>query len=116
VKDLARFLFAEIQAHAQGLGAPICYEPGRYPYFFNDLDGSGDCNGNEASFPNRYQAWDAALIKAAHNYQHSQAEPGAWAHNFAYICQLVIDSIIDLSGNAAPTNPDTGKPLIRPAP
>ena len=40
-----------------------------------------------------------ALLKAKHNYKLSQEDPGNWAHNFAYITQLVIDSIEDLDGD-----------------
>jgi len=43
--------------------------------------------------------WTPALLKAKHNYALSQEDPGAWAHNFAYITQLVIDSIEDLDGD-----------------
>ena len=63
------------------------------------MDDNGVCDPDEANFGNRYTAWTEELIKAAHNYQHSQKEPGAWAHNFAYITQLVIDSIEDLGGD-----------------
>jgi hypothetical protein len=43
--------------------------------------------------------WTEALLKAKHNYSLSQEDGGAWAHNFAYITQLVIDSIEDLDGD-----------------
>jgi hypothetical protein len=38
-------------------------------------------------------------MKAAFNYQLSRKETGAWAHNFDYTAQLLIDSIADLGGS-----------------
>ena len=40
-------------------------------------------------------------MKAARNYQISKKEPGAWAHNFDYVVQLLIDSIEDLGGDVS---------------
>ena len=109
VADLSRFLYAKMQEYARDeLGKPICYDSSRYPYFFNDTNDNGVCDNGEASFFNRYTAWDGRLLRAAHNYQHSLKEVGAWAHNFAYVTQLVIDSIVDLTGS------DGG--FIRPPP
>jgi predicted CXXCH cytochrome family protein len=90
-------------------GTPLCYDEHAYPYFFRDTDGSGGlCNGGEASGSNRFTGWNPQLIRAAHNYQLSVKEPGAWAHNFDYVAQLLIDSIEHVQGNV------TG--LIRPLP
>jgi len=91
---LSAALYAEIRAAADDNGTPIFYDANVYPYFFKD-------NGAGANFGNRFTAWTPALLKASHNYQHSQKEPGAWAHNFAYIAQLVIDSIEDLGGDVS---------------
>ena len=57
-----------------------------------------ECELTEAVFSNSYprSGWTTKLVKAAHNYQISQKEPGAWAHNMHYIAQLLIDSIEDL--------------------
>ena len=38
-------------------------------------------------------------MKAAYNYQLSRKEPGAWAHNFDYVAQLLFDSVADLGGS-----------------
>ena len=65
---------------------------------------NGTCDPNEANYGNRYQEWTPALVKAAHNYQQSQKEPGAWVHNFRYITQLVIDSYRDLDGDLPAAN------------
>lgn len=45
-------------------------------------------------------------MRAAHNFQLSRKDPGAWAHNFAYMGQLLFDSTENLS-------PGNGS-LIRP--
>lgn len=80
-------------------GSGICYEGHTYPYFFVDTDGSGLCEPTEAVSANGFKTWTPALMKAAHNYQIVQKDPGAWAHNFNYVAQLLIDSIADLGGN-----------------
>ena len=94
-------LLVAMQNTARTNGHPICYDPHSYPYWFNDTNDNGQCDPGEAIFPNRYTDWTAELIKAGHNYQQSQAEPGAWAHNFAYATQLVIDSFRELGGDPA---------------
>ena len=38
-------------------------------------------------------------MKAAYNYQLARKEPGAWAHNFDYVAQLLYDSVADLGGS-----------------
>ena len=40
-------------------------------------------------------------MKAAFNYQMSRKEPGAWAHNFNYMAELLYDSVEDLGGSVA---------------
>lgn len=101
LQPIAADLLVEIQKTARANGKPLCYEEHSYPYWFNDTNDNGVCDPGEAIFPNRYTDWTPDLIKAAHNYQHSQREPGAWAHNFAYITQLVIDSFRQLGGDPA---------------
>jgi hypothetical protein len=81
--------------------AGLCYGMG-HPYFFRDLDGSGPaCSLSEIAFSNSFSAWTQAFLKAAHNYQLSQLDPGAWAHNFNYTGQLLYDSLEDLGGDAS---------------
>jgi len=101
LQGLAAALLAQMQVKARANGNPIAYDGNGYPYFFNDLNDNGVVDPGESSRGNGYSAWTAQLIKAAHNYQHSQKEPGAWAHNFHYIGQTVYDSIEDLGGAAA---------------
>lgn len=106
VATLASNLLTGIQLVAATGGAKICYAESAHPYWFQDTDGDGSCSATEAASDNSYKAWTAQLMKAAHNYQISQKEPGGWAHNFDYLAQLLIDSIADLGGST------TG--LVRP--
>ncbi|MHC4953617.1 MAG: Ig-like domain-containing protein [Planctomycetota bacterium] len=99
LESIAADLLKQIQVVARNNDAPICYDGHGYPYFFNDTNDNGICDPDEAKRSNGYKAWTPELIKAAHNYQHSQKEPGAWVHNFAYITQLVIDSYRKLGGS-----------------
>ena len=88
IETLTEKLLAQIVASADAAAAPISYDAHAYPYWFG-ADGK------------KYAAWTPALMKAAFNYQLSRKEPGAWAHNFAYIAQLLYDSIEDLGGATA---------------
>ncbi|MDB4979481.1 MAG: Ig domain protein group 2 domain protein [Myxococcales bacterium] len=97
-------LAARVLAAMQGaVAAPgPCYAPGVYPYFFKDTDGNEACSAAEAVAANAFSAWTPALVKAAYNYQLSRTDPGAWAHNFSYIGELLYDSVADLGGDVAP--------------
>ena len=100
IATVADALLAEIQRAAVASGGePVCYDAHAYPYFFNDSDGSGECEAGEAIYPNLYADWTPALMKAAFNYQLSNREAAAWAHNFDYMVQLLIDSVDDLGGD-----------------
>ena len=83
-----------------GSAGSLCYAEATYPYFFKDIDGVKQplCSSTDAQMANRFTAWTPALMKAAHNFQISLKEPGAWAHNFDYMAQLLYDSAVDLSG------------------
>ena len=104
--DVSEPLRAEVDGMAEALlvamrsaaGAPgLCYETTAYPYFFADPDGDGVCSAGEATAANAFTGWTAALMRAAHNFQLSRKDPGAWAHNFEYIGQLLFDSTEDLA-------------------
>lgn len=104
--DVTEPLRAEIDGMAVALlaamrtaaGAPgLCYDSSAYPYFFADPDGDGVCSPAEAVAANGFGAWTGDLMRAAHNFQLSRKDPGAWAHNFAYIGQLLFDSTENLS-------------------
>ncbi|WP_245307852.1 polyheme membrane-associated cytochrome C [Hoeflea sp. IMCC20628] len=81
-------------------GAPVVYDSHAYPYFFNDLNGNGASDADEAKYPNRYQSWTPRLLRAAYNYQFLAKDPGAYAHNPRYAIQLAYDSLEDLSSKA----------------
>jgi predicted CXXCH cytochrome family protein len=101
IGDLAGALLSRMQVVAMLDGGGLCYDSHSYPYFFTDTDGDGSCGPGEAIYPNAFDAWTPELVAAAHNYQISQTEPGAWAHNFDYMAQLLIDSIEDLGGDVS---------------
>ena len=62
-------------------------------------NGDRQCGADETVSTNGFSAWTPALMKAAFNYQLSRTEPGAWAHNFDYIAQLLYDSVEDLGAS-----------------
>jgi len=81
-------------------GNPVAYDSHAYPYFFNDLNGNGTADPDEAKFPNSYKSWTPRLLRAAYNYQFLAKEPGAYAHNPRYAIQLAYDSLEDLASKA----------------
>jgi len=86
--------------------SPICYGSGRYPYWF--VDDGASTNGLCADTATTgFANWNAQLMQAAHNHQLHTVDPGAYAHNFAYMAQLLFDSIANLGGDTTL--------LIRPA-
>lgn len=89
-------LLVAIQNYAANtVGTPILYVPAQYPYWFADADGNGEVNGEEGGFA----SWTPNLLRAAYNYQDSQKEPGAYAHNSSYILQILYDSIQAVNGD-----------------
>lgn len=101
VNDLHQRLIAAIQSYAkQVAGQPVVYDAHSYPYFFVDKNGNGEVDGGEAIAPNGYQSWTPRLLKAAYNYQFVAKDPGAYAHNPAYVLQLLYDSLESLSAKA----------------
>jgi len=101
LEGLSALLLAEMQTVATANGFPICYGASSYPYWFADTNGDGTCDPGEAIYPNQYGNWTDALSRAAFNYQFAHVEPGAWAHNFDYMTQLLYDSIEDLGGDVS---------------
>lgn len=91
-------LGAAIAAYArQVAGRPILYAPGRHPYFFADSDADGEASEAETVYANRYRLWTPRLLKAAYNYQFVASDRGGYAHNPAYMLQLLYDSLESLS-------------------
>lgn len=98
IQGLQEKLYTAIQRYGTEVsGTAIVYDGASYPYFFIDSDGNGEVSGDEASFPNQYNAWTPRLVRAAYNYQVSQKDPGTFAHGGKYIIQLLWDSSEDLN-------------------
>jgi hypothetical protein len=103
---LAAALYAQLRtsAAAPGAGGAICYSGSVYPYWFFDngagggIAGDGICQAGETM---GYNKFNPSLLRAAYNYQWYVKEPGAWAHNFDYMAQLLIDSVEALGGSVA---------------
>jgi hypothetical protein len=110
VAVFAERLYAAIQAYCTA-NAPtgVAYSEAAYPYWFKDTNPpNGTVDAAEQTSANAMK-FDSKALRAAYNYQFYKKEPGAWAHNNAYIIQLLYDSIEDLGGNIA------GPPmLVRP--
>ncbi len=98
IAGLQQALYAQIQAVATTNGKPILYSADAYPYFFNDTNGNGTLESDEATRDNKYTGWSPLLLEAAYNYQYSIKDPGAFAHNPKYIIQILIDSIEAIGG------------------
>lgn len=99
IDGLAARTLAAMQAAASAPG--LCYGAGVYPYFFKDTDGDKSCSATESVSANSFTGWTPVLVKAAFNYQLSRTEPGAWAHNFDYMAELLYDSTADLGGDVS---------------
>lgn len=98
IEGMQEALYAAMQAYAsEVLGAPVAYDSHTYPYFFNDTDGNGELDEAEAVSDNGYASFSANLERAAYNYQVSQKDPGAYAHNPQYVIELLYDSTMSLS-------------------
>ncbi len=99
IHGLEEELYAALQAEGFRIGVPIVYDAHAYPYFFNDINGNGVPDPEEATRSNGY-SFTAKMLKAAYNYQFSKKEPHAFIHNPIYMAQILADSIIDLGGDA----------------
>jgi hypothetical protein len=112
IEGLEDALMDALQWYADDAGeADICYTDAAYPYFFTDTDGSGECETGEANYGNKYVFNDHAILYGAHHYQMAHKDPGAFAHNFDYMGQLLFDSIEDLYGGDTSLS---GLVLVRP--
>ncbi len=97
---LEEALYAQLQDYGNRVGRPIAYDEAAYPYFFNDLNGNGFADPEEASRENAY-LFDAPTLRAGYNYQFSKKEPCGYIHNAIYLAQLLVDSIEHLGGKIA---------------
>jgi hypothetical protein len=94
IVGLQEMLYAAMQAYASEVaGLPLLYSADSYPYVFGDTDGNGEVTEGEGA----YNAFTPLLLQAAYNYQVSQKDPGAYAHNPKYIIELLYDSIVMLN-------------------
>ncbi|MEW5958642.1 MAG: hypothetical protein AB1801_13000 [Chloroflexota bacterium] len=101
IDTMREALYQAIQAAAKKSDTAIVYDPGSYPYFFLDANGNGQADPDEVTRENGYKAWTPRLLKAAYNYQYSQKDPGAFAHNGLYVLQFLYDSIEDVGGDVS---------------
>ncbi len=101
IDTLRTALYAALQEYAKNVAtAPIVYDAHHYPYFFNDTNGNGTSDSDEAQYGNRYKSWTPNLLKAAYNYQYAAKDPGGFAHNGDYIIQFLYDSLESLGAKA----------------
>ena len=97
---LAARTLAAMQAVAAAPG--LCYAAATYPYFFKDTERRQELQRRRGGGVERLLGLDGRRCsKAAFNYQLSRKEPGAWAHNFDYMAQLLYDSTADLGGDVS---------------
>lgn len=97
IAGLQDALYAAIRKYAAEVsGSAIAYDGHTYPYFFQDSNGNGKADPNEAVFPNAFKAWTPRLMRAAYNYQYSLKDPGVYTHNPRYVIQTLYDSLADL--------------------
>jgi len=98
VESLADILYgAMVDYAAEVVGTPILYDSHSYPYFFADTNANGQVDDDDE----RYGTWTPRLLRAAYNYQYSQKDPGAFAHNGQYVIQVLYDSLEDLGSKVS---------------
>jgi hypothetical protein len=89
-----------LQAYAADTaGVALIYSSTSYPYFFADANANGAIDEGEGA----YASWTPTLLRAAYNYQYSQKDPGAFAHNGKYVIQFLYDSLADLGTEGVAT-------------
>lgn len=97
IQSMTDDLYAAMQEYALAtVETGIAYESHSYPYFFIDTNGDGMADADEAVRANAFASWTPRLLQAAYNYQYVAKDPGAFAHNGAYILQVLYDSLEDL--------------------
>jgi hypothetical protein len=99
IETMHKALLTHIQAYANNVaGAPIAYNPDRFPYWFVDDNRDGIIGEGETT---RYNRWTPTLLRAAYNYQFVKKDPGAFAHNADYVLQVLYDTLEAVGGRAA---------------
>jgi hypothetical protein len=95
-------LYAGLQKYAaETAGAALVYDPHSHPYFFIDTNANGTPDPDEVNSKNQYVTWTPRLLKAAYNYQYSQKDPGAFAHNGKFLIQVLYDSATDIGADVS---------------
>ena len=98
VDGVRSILYTAIQKYsADVVGMPIAYDSHSYPYWFNDTNGNGIADPDEANYGNQYRSYTTRTLKATYNFQYATKDPGGFAHNGKFIIQIVHDSIMDLN-------------------
>jgi hypothetical protein len=93
IVTLQGILYDAIRAYASNNNKPIVYDASANPYFFADTNNNGQVDSGEA----KYASFTPRLLRAAYNYQFSQKDKGAYAHNAKYLIELLYDSIESLN-------------------
>ena len=107
LETMAEALYAAVQDYAAEAGSPIAFTDAAYPYFFNDTNGNGVVDPDEANRDNAFASWTPRLLRAAYNYQWYSKDPGAFAHNGLYMLQVLYDSLSDIGVDVGSfTRPD----------
>lgn len=105
-------VYQALQAYAAEVsGKALVYDAHAYPYFFNDNNANMKVDAGEAIYPNQYRSWTPRLLRSAYNYQYVAKDPGAYAHNPAYVIQLLHDSLESL-GEKVPVDMEG---MVRPS-
>jgi hypothetical protein len=100
IESLHEALYEAMQAYSASVsGNALAYESHSYPYFFNDTNGNGVADPDEAIRDNAFAGWTPRLLRAAYNYQYVAKDPGAFAHNPKYIVQVLYDNLEDLGAD-----------------
>ena len=94
LEGMQELLYQAIQAYASEVaGTPIVYDSHSYPYFFADMNDSGEMDEGDE----RYSSFTPLLLMAAYNFQAYEKDPGAFAHNAKYHAMVLYDSIASLN-------------------
>jgi hypothetical protein len=96
IETMAAKLYTALQAYGVAVGFPIAYDGAAYPYFFNDTNGNGVVDPEEATSANGYNHFTPRSLRTAYNYQYVQKDPGQFAHNAKYVLQALYDGLEDL--------------------
>lgn len=102
LEGLAEALLGTMFGVSWTTGTPLCYGD-QYPYFLVQSEGGfgGECDEAALEAGTAFTDWTEPLLAAAFNYQLVKKDHGAWAHNFDYAAQLLIDSMAGLEADVS---------------